>query len=129
MTKHTILIVDDDKLILNTLKQRFNTQAINVYGADNPEQAKELLAKFTPELVLLDLLLTSTDGAQGILDYMKSDPKLENVPVIALTNLDKPELKEMMISQGIKEYLIKGQISTDEIYNKVLSYLEPPARI
>jgi DNA-binding response OmpR family regulator len=125
MTKHTILIIDDDKLILNTLKQRFETWDCEVYAVGTPEEAKQVLRAVTPEIVLLDLLLTKEDGSTGILDYLKSQPRLEHVPVVALTNLDKPELKQMLLSQGVKEYWIKGSMSMDELYQKVMGYLEP----
>lgn len=61
MLKHTILMVDDDQLILNTLKERFATWETEVYTAATPEQAKEILAKVTPEIVILDLLLTKEE--------------------------------------------------------------------
>jgi len=125
MSKHIILIVDDDKLILNTLKDRFATWDMEVYTAGTPEEAKSLLATIVPEVVLLDLLLTQEDGSTGILDYLKSQPRLQNVPVLALTNLDKPELKQMLLGQGVKEYWIKGSMSMDELHDKVMAYLEP----
>lgn len=123
--RHSILMVDDDPLILNTLQKRFATWETDVYTATNSEEAKKVLAKVTPEIVVLDLLLTKDDGSSGVLDYMHSLPQLEDVPVIVLTNLDKPELKQMLLSQGVKEYLIKGSMTLDDLYNKVLSYLEP----
>jgi DNA-binding response OmpR family regulator len=125
MTKHIILIIDDDKLILNTLKQLFEGWGNDVYAASTPEESKKLLETLTPEIVLLDLLLTREDGSAGILDYLKSQPRLQNVPVIVLTNLDKPELKQMLLGQGVKEYWIKGSMSMDELHGKVMAYLEP----
>jgi DNA-binding response OmpR family regulator len=125
MTKHTILIVDDDRLILNTLKEQFVGWENEVYAVGTPEEAKKVLETVTPGAILLDLLLTREDGSSGILDYLKSQPRLENVPVIVLTNLDKPELKQMLLSQGVKEYWIKGSMSMDELHKKVMGYLEP----
>jgi DNA-binding response OmpR family regulator len=118
-------MVDDDTLILNTLKARFETWQTEVLAATTPEEAKQLLAKYTPEIIILDLLLTKEDGSAGILDYIKSQERLENVPVLVLTNLDKPELKQMLLAQGVKEYLIKGSMTLDDLYNKVVGYLEP----
>jgi len=118
-------MVDDDPLILNTLKKRFENRGTEVFTVGTPEEAKEMLEKVTPEVLILDLLLTREDGSSGILDYLKSQPRLENVPVIVLTNLDKPELKEMLLSQGVKEYLIKGSMTLDNLYDKVIKYLEP----
>lgn len=123
--KHTILMVDDDTLILNTLKKRFETWDNEVYAVRTPDEAKQILEKVTPEIMLLDLLLTSEDGSTGIMDYIKSQERLKDVMVIVLTNLDKPELKQMLLAQGVKEYLIKGSMTLDDLYNKVLGYLEP----
>ncbi|MEK7617516.1 MAG: response regulator, partial [Patescibacteria group bacterium] len=78
-----------------------------------------------PEIVILDLLLTKEDGSTGILDKLKSEERLHEVPVLILTNLDKPELKEILLAQGVKEYIIKGSLSLDDLYEKVLGYLEP----
>ena len=118
-------MVDDDALIINTLTKRFSTRDIELYTATTPEMAKSLLDKLTPELVILDLLLTKEDGSEGILDKLKSEERLKNVVVLVLTNLDKPELKQMLLSQGVKEYIIKGSLSLDELYEKAMGYLEP----
>ncbi len=123
--KHVILLVDDDPLILKTLQQQFDGWEMEVYSAKSPQEAREVMEKVTPELVVLDLILTKEDGSSGILDYMKSQQRLTDVPVIVLTNLDKPELKDMLLKRGVKEYLIKGSMSLDELQMKVLSYLEP----
>jgi DNA-binding response OmpR family regulator len=125
MTKHTIMMVDDDVLILNTLQKRFATWETEVYAAGTPDQAKKILEKVTPEIIILDLLLTKEDGSAGILDFIKSRPNLKNIPVIVLTNLDKPELKQMLLAQGVKEYLIKGSMTLDDLYQKVIGYLDP----
>jgi DNA-binding response OmpR family regulator len=123
--KHIILIVDDDALIISTLKKRFETRETEIFTANTPEEAKSFLEKITPEVVILDLLLTKEDGSAGIRDYLKSQERLENVPVIVLTNLDKPELKQLLLNEGVKEYIIKGSITLDQLYEKVLGYLEP----
>ncbi|MBL8029879.1 MAG: response regulator [Candidatus Doudnabacteria bacterium] len=123
--KHSILIVDDDKLILNTLEKRFSSFDVSVKTARTAEETLEILKSFTPELVLLDLLLTTEDGSMQILEYLKGQPGLADVPVVILTNLDKPDLREAFLQKGVKEFLAKGALSLDEIYNHAMSYLEP----
>ena len=123
---YTILIIDDDKLILNTLKRQLESWELDVSLAATPAEAKNFLAGQTPDLVLLDLLLTEADGSTGVLDYMQGDQRLKAVPVIVLTNLDKPELKNMLLKQGIiKEYLTKGSLNLDELHKTIWGYLEP----
>ena len=122
----TILIVDDDKLILNTLKKRFETWDTAVLSASTPKEAKEVLSQNTPDLVILDLLLTEAEGSSGVLDFMQGLERLREVPVIVLTNLDKPELRDMLLSQGrVKEYLIKGSLNLDDLFDKAWNYIDP----
>lgn len=118
-------MVDDDSLIINTLAKKFATRETELFTASTPEEAKSILDKLVPEIVILDLLLTKEDGSTGILDKLKSEERLRGVPVLILTNLDKPELKAILLAQGVKEYIIKGSLSLDELYEKVLGYLEP----
>ncbi len=125
MKKHPVLLVDDDALIINMLTKKFSSRDIEFYTATSPEEARNVLNKIVPELVILDLLLTKEDGSAGVLDKLKSEERLAHVPVMILTNLDKPELKQMLISQGVKEYIIKGSLSLDELHKKVLGYLQP----
>ena len=125
MHKHSILLVDDDTLIINTLSKRFSTREIEFYSAKSSDEAKAILDKVVPEVLILDLLLTKEDGSAGILDKLRSEERLKNVIVLILTNLDKPELREMLLAQGVKEYIIKGSLSLDELYEKVLGYVQP----
>jgi DNA-binding response OmpR family regulator len=126
MTNHTILFVDDDSLTLNTLTERFNHFGIEVYGAKTVDEAKDILNKLTPEIIILDILLEAKDGASAVMDFLKTQERLEHIPVLILTNLDQPEtLKQNLLAQGAKEYIIKGSMSLDEIYHKVAGYLEP----
>ncbi|MEK7618547.1 MAG: response regulator, partial [Patescibacteria group bacterium] len=67
MHKHSILMVDDDSLIINTLSKRFATREIELFTANTPEEAKSILDKVVPDIVILDLLLTKEDGSTGIL--------------------------------------------------------------
>lgn len=124
---HTVFILDDDILILNTLKKRFSTWEIDLHTAATAKEALEILKTLTPEIIVMDLLLTSEQGSQLVVDFVKSQPRLDSVPILVLTNLDKPDLKAKLLSEGVKEYLIKGSLSLDEIYEKVVRYLEPSA--
>jgi len=119
------MIVDDDNLILGTLKKRFESFNNQVYAAGTPEEAMKILQETTPDILLLDLLLNKDDGSSAILSYIRSESRLQTMPVLVLTNLDKPELKDMLLAQGVKEYIVKGSMPIDDLYTKVMGYLEP----
>ncbi len=123
--KHAILIVDDDMLILNTLKEKFSKWDLDLFEARTPQEARDMLQKITPDVVLLDWLLAQGGGSQSVLDYITTEPRLEQVPVLVLTNMENEELKTRLLEQGVKEYVVKGSIGLDDLYEKVRSYLEP----
>lgn len=125
---YSVLIVDDDKLILNTLKSQLESWQLDVTTAGTAEEAKQAVVKHRPDLIILDLLLTQSEGSSSFLDYLQTTDGYKTIPVLALTNLDKPELKQALLAQGtIKEYLTKGTLNMDELQEKVWSYLKPQA--
>lgn len=123
--RHTLLIIDDDTLILNTLREFFSRIPGEIFTARTFDEAKKILTRFTPDLVLTDLLLQDNAGAGDILDYIKTKPGLIHMPVLIFTNLDTPELRNQMREKGAKEYMVKGNFSLDDLYSKVMQYLEP----
>ena len=125
MNKHIIMLVDDDDLILGTLKKRFETFDNQVYTASTEDEAKKILSEVTPEVLVLDLLLKNENGSSDILSFIRGESRLQNMVVLVLTNMDKPGLKDSLLAEGVKEYLIKGSIPIDELYEKVMGYLEP----
>ncbi len=118
------MVVDDDPFILNTLRQRFETWSINVFGAQTPEEAIAHMQKYRPDLVLLDLLLDGRAGAESIIHFMKGQANLQRVPIVVLTNLDDPEDKRKMEASGVSDYWIKGDMSLDELAERVKKYLK-----
>ena len=119
------MLVDDDDLILGTLKKRFETFDNQVYTASTEDEAKKILSEVTPEVLVLDLLLKNENGSSDILSFIRGESRLQNMVVLVLTNMDKPGLKDSLLAEGVKEYLIKGSIPIDELYEKVMGYLEP----
>ena len=82
-----ILIVDDDPQIRESHKKLVeeNLAGYSVRLAENGEAALDAMAKETPALVLLDLVMPSLSGGD-VLDRMREDSNLRHVPVIILSN-------------------------------------------
>ena len=82
-----ILIVDDDPQIREAHKKLVE-EGLPKYPvclAENGEVALEMMANVIPSLVLLDLVMPGPSGAD-VLDQMRADPSLRQVPVIILSN-------------------------------------------
>jgi len=82
-----ILIVDDDVQVRES-HQKLMEEGLPGYPirlAENGEVALRMMAKETPSLVLLDLVMPNLGGAD-VLDQMRADSNLRQVPVIILSN-------------------------------------------
>lgn len=102
-----ILVVDD--LRTNRLKLSFGLkqQGHIVSEAENGRQALEMLRANSFDLVLLDILMPEMDGYE-VLDEMKKDSTLRDVPVIVISAQDELESVVRGIELGAEDYLPKS---------------------
>ncbi|MFP4257033.1 MAG: EAL domain-containing protein [Desulfobacterales bacterium] len=106
-TDASILVVEDVKstrfaLVRMLMKLGFSL----VHEAENGKQALELLRSSGIDLVLLDVMMPEVDGHE-VLNTMKKDPDLRQIPVIIITALDDTDSAVSCIEQGAEDYLTK----------------------
>lgn len=82
----TILVVDDNPATLRMLTAVLRTDGYRVLSASDGTSALELVARETPELCLIDIILPGFDGHE-LARRMRSIPALVDVPLIALSGL------------------------------------------
>lgn len=96
MTK-TVLIVEDNALVLEMYKSALQRLDIRVIEARRGEEALELAVQSPPDLVLLDILLPGASG-YDVLTKLRQLPGMAHVPVFAVTNAaaaaDEEKLKD-----------------------------------
>ena len=107
MEKHGhILVVDDDRLnrlrLVHGLQQEGHTPAM----AENGRQALEMIRSQPFDLVLLDILMPEMDGYQ-VLEEMKHDARLRDIPVIVISGLDEMDSIVKGIKLGAEDFLPK----------------------
>ena len=87
-----ILVIDDDKSVLNLLKYRLGVEGFDVVTAQNDEEFRTLAFEQKPDLIILDIWLGNKNGA-FIYDSLLAKGFDHRVPVIFLTALaqDRPE--------------------------------------
>jgi len=102
-----ILVVDDNESNREILMRHLERQGHQVTPADSGARALEFLAERTYDLVLLDLLMPGLDGYQ-VLEKMKADPHLRDLPVIMISALDETESVVQCIALGAEDYLPKS---------------------
>jgi len=82
--RHTILVVDDEFMIVETLAEILEWKGFRVLTASNGREALALLEREVPSVVLLDFMMPVMDGAE-VLAEMRKRPALANLPVIVMT--------------------------------------------
>lgn len=79
-----------------------------------------LLDKKQSDLLFLDLLMPRKDGF-AVLEHMKE--KQYSFPVVVLSNLTEPSDEERCFALGAKEYIVKSQLDSGELWERVKKYL------
>jgi two-component system, OmpR family, alkaline phosphatase synthesis response regulator PhoP len=118
-----LLIVEDEPLLGNLLKQRFEKEGIEVILARDGEEALNILRSTKPDLILLDIILPKISGFE-LLETMSADPNVEKAPVIITSNLGQDSDVKKGQSLGAIEYFVKAKISIEELVGHVKSVLE-----
>ena len=101
-----ILVVDDDQINRSTLAHGVKQQGHTVALAENGRQALEMLQIQSFDMVLLDIIMPEMDGYQ-VLERMKIDSALRNIPVVVISALDEMDSAVKCIGMGAEDYLAK----------------------
>jgi len=101
-----MLVVDDDATDRMALFRLLERDGHHATVADNGHAALDLLREEPYDLVLLDLLMPDPDG-YAVLETMKSDGQLRNIPVIVVTALDERDGVVRCLELGADDYVPK----------------------
>ena len=122
-TKRTILLVEDEELLANILKQRLEKEGFNVVLARDGEEALNILKDAKPDLLLLDIILPKVSGFE-LMSKLQEDPRYAKVPIVVVSNLGQEgDIKkgEMLGAIG---YFVKAHLSIEELVERVKKFLE-----
>lgn len=105
---HKVLIVDDHEDTRNVLGTMLEAHGAQVSMAASVADARLALAGTLPDVLITDLAMPVEDGF-GLLDYCRhhSDPKLQTLPILALTAYGGQQAQERVLAAGFDAYLAK----------------------
>lgn len=119
-----ILIVDDDKLLRESLAKALADHGYQVTQASDGEEALKLALDSTPDLVITDVMMPNMDGL-SMLQKMRTYPWGSDLPAIILTIKDSNvEIMNMSMRAGTAAYLSKADISPEQIVTLVKQQLQ-----
>jgi len=99
----TILVIDDDPSVRDLMSRFLTKLNFHVVAAANGEEGLRLAKQIRPLLITLDVVMPECDG-WAVLNRLKSDSKLAEIPVIMVTVVDN---EAMGLDLGASNYLVK----------------------
>ena len=115
-----IFFVEDDALMIRMYERLFKLSGFELIHAADGAVAIEQVQKLTikPAIFVLDVMMPKLSGFD-VLEFIKKNAELLDVPVIMLTNLATKEDAEKATTMGANLYLVKSQYGPKEIVQKI----------
>jgi len=104
MLKFKILIIDDDNLICISLKKLLVKLGYEVETCQEADQAFDKIEEFEPDVILLDIYLTTHNGLELLKQFQK---KYFHIPVIMITGYSDVKMAVTAIKSGAYDFLLK----------------------
>lgn len=122
LTGKKILLIEDDPFLRNLMMVKLQKEGFGVAEAFDGEDGLVKVSEIKPALVLLDLILPGIDGFE-VLRQLKSNPALNSIPVIILSNLGSRTDIEKGVKMGAYDFMIKAHFTPEEIVEKIKNAL------
>ncbi len=125
--KYKVLIVDDDKFLLDMYATKFKSlghEAVVAVGAQDALQ--KIREDASPEILILDIIMPNMDGLE-LLELIRKENLIPGVPVVMLTNETDPAKIEKAKSLGVAGYIVKATTIPSEVVNEVISIVSKNA--
>ncbi|MEQ9090874.1 MAG: response regulator transcription factor [Balneola sp.] len=121
MAKQTILVVDDEKDLLDLIEYNLRKEGFDVLKAENGEEGIAMAKEHSPDLVLLDIMMPKMDGLQAV-EEMRKDAELKKIPIILLTARSDEKTEVEGLNKGSDDYITKP-ISTTKLISRIKAVL------
>lgn len=118
---HRVLVVDDNVMNVELLKDALESMDHEVLSAYNGKDAVAISQSENPDLILLDIMMPDMDGYE-VLEQIKSNPQTQDTPVIFVSALDKTKDIVRGFKRGTYDYITKP-FKIEEVKARVLSAL------
>ena len=82
-----IIVIDDDPDIVESMKIVLDKEGYNVITASNGKDGLEKIKAEKPNLILLDVMMTSKDEGFQVSYALKADPELKDIPVVIISSV------------------------------------------
>jgi len=123
--KERILLVEDEEIMIDLLRRKLSQEGYEVFVARDGEEGLKKMKEMDPkpDLILLDIIMPKMGGFE-VMEEMKKDEKLKDIPVIVISNSGQPVELDRAKKLGAKDWLIKTEFDPKEVIEKVKKQLQ-----
>ena len=121
MLKQTILVVDDERDILDLIEYNLKIEGFDVLKAENGEEGIRKAKESRPDLILLDIMMPKMDGLEAV-EIVRRDKDLKKTPIIFLTAKSDEKTEIESLNKGGDDYITKP-ISTIKLVSRIKAIL------
>ena len=121
MSKQTILVVDDERDLLDLIEYNLKKEGFKVLKAENGEEGISKAKEHKPDLILLDIMMPKMDGLEAV-EIMRKDDELKKTPIIFLTARSDEKTEIDGLNKGGDDYITKP-ISTTKLVSRIKAVL------
>jgi DNA-binding response OmpR family regulator len=119
--ERTVLVVDDDPVILRLLEVNFEMEGFVVLVATDGAEALEMAKARRPHVVVSDVMMPKMNGLQ-LVSGMKADPATASIPVLLLSAKAQADDVRAGLAAGADDYLTKP-FEPNELVERVIKLL------
>ena len=122
--KYKVLIVDDDKFLLDMYAMKFKNLGHDATVAVGANDALERLrGDMNPEIILLDIIMPTMDGLE-LLEVIRKENLAPNATIVMLTNETDPAKFEKAKSLRVNDYILKATTIPSEVVSRVIDIVK-----
>jgi two-component system KDP operon response regulator KdpE len=122
--KQNVLLVDDDKFLLDMYAMKFTQAGYNVHASLSVKNALETLrGGFNANAIVFDLVMPQDDGF-FLLDTIRKEKLAEHAALIALSNQSDEAEKKKATELGANAYIIKASMIPSEVVDAIGSEIK-----
>lgn len=119
MPKKKVLIIEDEKPLVDALTEFLTGEGYEVHVAYNGTEALKVLPNIMPDVILLDIVLPEINGITFLKSIQTDGSKCKDIPVIIFSNLvgEKTWIEQMGLR--VNDYLVKANSSLSDLGDKL----------
>lgn len=117
-----ILIIEDEPTLVKALRVVFRNANFEMETSSDGVEALEKITKFTPDLILLDILMPRMNGFE-FLEKLNQREEFKHIPVLIYSNYVTEEYKKRGLYLGALEYIGKTDITLSELIAIIKKYI------